>query len=84
MSSVIVDTGFFSPSDAINFDEVVLGSDEVWMLEFYSDMCGSCKQFTPKYVQLAQNHPTIRSGNVNIDKADGMRLATKLSAFFSR
>jgi hypothetical protein len=28
-------------------------SADVWLIEFYSDMCGSCKEFKPTFVQLA-------------------------------
>ena len=27
-------------------------SDDVWLIEFYSDMCGSCKEFKPTFVEL--------------------------------
>jgi hypothetical protein len=33
-------------------------SDDVWLIEFYSDMCGSCKEFKPTFVELGA--PAIR------------------------
>ena len=29
-------------------------SGDVWIIEFYSDMCGSCKEFKPTFVELAK------------------------------
>ena len=61
-----------------NFASTVEGSDELWMLEFYSDMCGSCKEFKPTFEALAGAFPSIKSAGVNIDSADGMALANQL------
>ena len=61
-----------------NFASTVEGSDELWMLEFYSDMCGSCKEFKPTFEALASAFPGIKSAGVNIDDSDGMALANQL------
>ena len=64
--------------DQNNFETLIDKSDDVWMVEFGSDMCGSCAAFSPIYHQLAEAHPTIKSGYVNIDNGAGMDLARKL------
>ena len=62
-----------------NFASTVEGSDELWMLEFYSDMCGSCKEFKPTFEALAAKFEgQIKSAGVNIDHSDGMALANQL------
>lgn len=71
--------GQVSSIDKLNFGEQVQQSAEVWMVEFGSEMCGSCAAFSPVYHALAEAHPTVRAGYVNIDKPEGMDLAQQLS-----
>ena len=48
------------------------------MLEFYSEMCGSCKEFEPTWAKLAARIKRMHLGRVNIDTAGGKRLARRL------
>lgn len=36
-----------------NFDNLVLDSDNVWVVEFYAPWCGHCQQLTPEYDKAA-------------------------------
>ena len=63
---------------AANYEKTVVDSQSVWMIEFGSDMCGSCKDFTPVYEALAAAFPGVHAGFVNIDSEDGMKLAQEL------
>ena len=38
-----------SDIQAINFNEKVISSDTVWVVEFYSQMCGACEEFEPTW-----------------------------------
>ena len=53
--------------------------ERAWLVEFYSPMCGSCKEFEPVFkrvsASLGQN---IAVGTVNIDTKEGMNIAKSL------
>ena len=56
----------------------VLSDGNVWLLEFASAHCGSCKEFAPEWAKLAGALKRIKCGSVSIDNADGKALAQKL------
>mmetsp|Transcript_26893 Transcript_26893/g.30977 ORF Transcript_26893/g.30977 Transcript_26893/m.30977 type:complete len:162 (-) Transcript_26893:20-505(-) len=38
---------------ARNFEDLVINSNHVWVVEFYAPWCGHCKALAPKYDELA-------------------------------
>jgi len=36
-----------------SFNETVLGSENAWLVKFYSSWCGHCVRYAPLYKQLA-------------------------------
>jgi hypothetical protein len=47
--------------------------------EFYSAMCGSCKEFTPTWDQLNKSlHRNVNTAKINIDEPEGMQVAQNL------
>lgn len=36
-----------------NFDNSVLNSDHIWVVEFYAPWCGHCQQLMPEYDKAA-------------------------------
>lgn len=40
--------------DAVNFNALVLGSKDIWIVEFYAPWCGHCKQLEPEYIEAAR------------------------------
>lgn len=64
--------------DPASFEQEVLRDDRVWLIEFYSPMCGSCTEFTPTWTRLQNQMISIATGKINIDEEKGMALAQKL------
>jgi len=51
-----------------NFAAKVIGSDYVWVVEFYAPWCGHCKAFAPEFARAAKNlHGIVHVGAVNCD-----------------
>ena len=54
-----------------NFEGKVLSSGRVWLLEFYSNRCGSCQEFKPTFEsvveELKKKGIKIEIGMVGID-----------------
>ena len=38
-----------------NFDDIVLKSNDIWIVEFYAPWCSHCKKLKPEYEQAAKN-----------------------------
>jgi len=49
-----------------NFDDLVLGSKDIWFVEFYAPWCGHCKNLEPEWNQAA----TTMKGQVKFGKVD--------------
>ena len=45
-----------------NFDELVMNSDDLWMVEFYAPWCGHCKNLAPEWAEAADQ----LSGDVKV------------------
>ena len=64
--------------DPLRFENVVLADERVWAVEFYSGMCGSCKEFAPTWASLQKKMKSVVTTKVNIDEKPGMLLAQDL------
>lgn len=49
-----------------NFDKLVLGSKDIWYVEFYAPWCGHCKKLEPEWNEAA----TKMKGQVKFGKVD--------------
>ena len=63
-----------------NFEREVYSSNEIWLIEIYSEKCESCASFEPKWNQLIKKINYLNIGRINIDEEKGMNVATKLNA----
>jgi len=52
--------------DQTNFDAIVYGSKDIWMVEFYAPWCGHCKALEPEWNEAA----TKLKGQVKFAKVD--------------
>lgn len=50
-----------------NFEELVVKSDKVVLLDFYADWCGPCKMVAPTVHAIAEEHSEYLVGKVNVD-----------------
>ena len=63
-----------------NFDKEVYKSNEIWIVEIYSEKCESCKSFEPKWNQLIKKINYLNIGRINVDEKKGINVANKLNA----
>ncbi|KAL7218855.1 hypothetical protein ACSBR2_012016 [Camellia fascicularis] len=51
-----------------NFDELVLKSKELWIVEFFAPWCGHCKKLAPEWKKAASNlKGKVKLGHVDCD-----------------
>ena len=48
------------------FDETISGNDIV-LVELFAPWCGHCRQFTPIFTKVSDNHPDITFCLVNVE-----------------
>ena len=72
---------------ADNFGAVVTASRRPFVVEFYSEMCGSCKEFAPTWHALEAELARVDGlgvGRVCVDKPPGVKLASSLDGLFDK
>jgi len=74
LATVVACSAFYENSEDVvelnekNFASNVIGSDHVWVVEFFAPWCGHCKHFAPEYARAAKNlHGIVHVGAVNCD-----------------
>lgn len=52
-----------------NFQKLVMNSDELWMVEFYSNGCGHCKNLEPHWDKAARMlKGVVKLGAIDVDQ----------------
>ena len=61
--------------DVNNFEELVRNTNDIWLLEFYSERCGTSQEFEPTWKKVVPKINGVKIGRINIDKKEGLKLA---------
>ena len=81
---IFVSYFFLIHCDILNLTENIdsaIKDENVYVIKFYSEMCGSCKEFAPIFNEYAKKiDKKLKVGMVNIDNKKGMESATKIGA----
>ena len=59
---------------ANNFEEEVVNSDKPVLIDFWASWCGPCKMLAPSVAKLAEEHPEIKVGKVNVDDEQALAM----------
>ena len=51
-----------------NFQKEVIESDKPVLLDFWASWCGPCRMVSPIVDEIAEEHPEIKVGKVNVDE----------------
>ena len=55
-----------------NFNEVVNKSDKPVLIDLWASWCGPCQMLAPVISQIAEEHPEIKVGKVNVDEHEDL------------
>ena len=66
---------------AANFENEVLRSDKLVLLDFYADWCGPCKMLAPVVHEIAEeNAGIIKVGKINVDEQMELAMRFQVSS----
>ncbi len=63
-----------------NFKEKVLESEKPVLLDLWATWCGPCKMMAPVLEELAESHPEIVVGKINVDEERELAQAFHVSS----
>lgn len=62
-----------------NFDEA-LKSEKTVLLDFYASWCGPCRMLSPVVDKIADEHPEIFVGKINVDEETDLAMQFGVSS----
>ncbi|KAJ1289905.1 hypothetical protein BS78_02G200700 [Paspalum vaginatum] len=65
-----------------NFDELVVKSKDLWIVEFFAPWCGHCKKLAPEWKKAAKNlKGQVKLGHVDCDAEKSLMSKYKVEGF---
>lgn len=61
-----------------NFKEEVLECEKPVLLDFWASWCGPCRMVSPIVDEIAEEHPEIKVGKVNVDEEQELAASFKV------
>lgn len=63
-----------------NFQNEVINSDKPVLIDFWASWCGPCRMLSPIVAEIAESHPEIKVGKVNVDEEPELASAFKVAS----
>lgn len=63
-----------------NFQQEVLDSVQTVLVDFWAAWCGPCQMMGPILAELAEKHPEIKVGKINVDEQPELAMNFKIDA----
>ena len=57
-----------------NFENEVLKSDKLTIVDFFATWCGPCQMLSPVLHEVAEEHPEVKIVKVNVDENEDLAI----------
>ena len=72
---------FITPVNEQNFEDEVLKSDKLVLIDFYADWCGPCKALAPTLEKFAEdNKDKVKVVKINVDESPNLAAAFNIES----